>query len=119
MKQPDDEALLVDILLAAREARDLCQNLSRDDFVDDRLVQLAVEKLIEIIGEAASRMTPTALAYLPALPWRDIVGMRHRLVHDYRNVNLTKVWQVIDEDLRPLIAAIEAVVPPDEGEGAP
>ena len=116
MKRPDDDALLVDILIAAREARELSRGVSLDDFLEDRMLQLAVEKLVEIMGEAASRMTPDGRSQLPALPWRDIVGMRHRLVHDYRHVSLMKVWQVLDDDLEPLIAAIEAAVSPDDAE---
>lgn len=115
MKRPDDEALFVDILLAARQAREFSRGVSLDDFLEDRMLQLAIEKLIEIMGEAASRMTPGALALFPSVPWRDIVGMRHRMVHDYAHVNLVKVWEVLDQDLEPLIAVIEAVVASGDG----
>ena len=82
MRRPDNEALLADMLIAAREARALASDASFEDFLDDRKLQLALEKLLENIGEAASRVAPEVLAALPELPWRDIVGMRHRLVHD-------------------------------------
>lgn len=113
MRLPDDESRLVDMLMAAREAREICEGKSRDDFLESRVLQLAVQKLLEIIGEAAVHLTPGAMTRLPRLPWQDIVGMRHRLVHDYPHVSLDKVWSVVQEDLEPLIAAIEPHVPPD------
>ena len=88
MRLPDDAALLVDMLIAAREARDLTSGVTADEFLDNRVLQLAVEKLVENIGEAASRLSDEARKQLPQLPWRDIVGMRHRLVHGYMQVDL-------------------------------
>jgi uncharacterized protein with HEPN domain len=112
--RPDDDSLLVDMLVAAREAHVLCDGVTLEEFLLDRILQLALQKLVENIGEAASRLSPQARARLPELPWKDMVGMRNRLVHDYMHVNLSKVWHVADEDLQPLIAAIEPLVPPDE-----
>jgi uncharacterized protein with HEPN domain len=112
MRQPDDAALLVDMLVAAREARDLSSGITLEAFLENRLLQLALEKLVENLGESASRLSPEARTRLPELPWRDIIGMRHRLAHDYMRVDLEKVWQVIEADLDPLIAAIEPLVPP-------
>ena len=82
-------------------------------FLLNRVLQLALQKLVENIGEAASRLSPEARRKLPALHWKDMVGMRNRLVHDYMRVDLSKVWHVVDEDLAPLIAAIEPLVPPE------
>ncbi len=65
MKQPDDEALLVDILVAARQARERARKTTYDDFLENELLQLAVAKLVEIMGEAASRMTPEGEAGSP------------------------------------------------------
>ncbi len=115
--RPDDESLLVDMLVAAREAHALCGELTLEEFLLDRLLQLALQKLVENIGEAASRLSPQARAKLPELPWKDMVGMRNRLVHDYMHVNLSKVWHVVEEDLQPLITAIEPLVPPDQPAG--
>jgi uncharacterized protein with HEPN domain len=105
------------MLVAAREAGVLCRDVTLEEFLLDRLLQLALQKLVENIGEAASRLSPQARAKLPELPWKDMVSMRNRLVHDYIHVNLSKVWYVVDQDLQPLIAAIEPLVPPDEPEG--
>ena len=112
--RPDDDSLLVDMLVAAREAQALCSGVTLEEYLLDRLLQLALQKLVENIGEAASRLSPQARASLPELPWKDMVGMRNRLVHDYMRVNLSKVWYVAEDDLQPLITALEPLVPPDQ-----
>lgn len=96
------------MLLAAREAKELAAGLDRDGLAGNRAVFLAVQKLIENVGEAASRLSDEARNKLPALPWKDIVGMRHRLVHDYMRVDVDRVWTVVDSDLGMLITAIES-----------
>ena len=112
--RPDDPSLLVDMLLAAREARQMTTGTDLEEYLEDRVLQLALQKLIENIGEAASRLTAETKEKLPELPWKDMVGMRHRLVHDYMRVELMKVWEVVINDLEPLIAAIEPLVPPED-----
>jgi uncharacterized protein with HEPN domain len=107
MRPSDDRALLLDMLLAAREARVLATGATRDSLMEDRVLFLALQKLLENIGEAASRLSDDARATLPSVPWKDIVGMRHRLVHDYTRVDLDRVWLVIETDLDVLIAELE------------
>ncbi len=92
--------------------------MTREEFLEDRLRQLALQKLIEIIGEAAGRLSPDTAAIAPDVPWRDVVGMRHRLVHDYGRVNLDRLWDVYEDDLPSLIVAIEGMIPPEEIPGA-
>ncbi len=75
--------------------------------------QLAVIKSIEVIGEAASRISNSFRDTCPELPWRDIVGMRHRMVHGYFEIDLDRVWKTVQEDLPKLIAVIEKLVPPE------
>ena len=94
-----DEILLLDMLLAAREAVEFLRRSSLEEFEGDRMRQLAVAKSIEVIGEAASRISDSFRDAHPELPWRDIVGMRHRLVHGYFEINLRRLWQTVDKDL--------------------
>ena len=110
-----DDILLVDMLLAAREAVDFARGTSEESFEHDRLRQLAVIKAIEIIGEAASKMSDDFRTQHPELPWREIIGMRHRLVHDYFEIDLPRVWKTVREDIPSLIAALEPLVPEAEG----
>jgi uncharacterized protein with HEPN domain len=109
-----DDAYLLDMLIAARDAVAFVTGLSREQFDASRVHQLAVLKALEIIGEAAARLTEETRAAHPRIPWREIVGMRHRLVHGYFEVDLNKVWDTVQNDLPPLIALLETAVPPEE-----
>jgi len=74
---------------------------------------LALVKDIEIIGEAASRVSEACQAANPQIPWADIIGMRNRLIHAYFDINLNIVWDTITANLVPLIAELVQILPPD------
>ena len=111
----DDGAYLLDMLLAAREAVALADGLTFADFERDRMAQLAVLKAVETVGEAASRVRRDTRDAHPEIPWPRIVGMRHRLVHGYFNVNLVRVWDTVKRDIPRLIPQLERLVPPETG----
>ncbi len=77
----DDSAHMLDMLLAARDALSFTENLSFEDFVRDRRTQLSVLKSVGIVGEAAAQVSEDVRRANPEIPWRQIVGMRNRLVH--------------------------------------
>lgn len=108
-----DEAYLLDMLIAAREATSLISGLTREQFEESRLHQLAIIKSLEIVGEAAANVSETTRAAHPDVPWPEIIGMRHRLVHAYFEVDMEKVWTTVHTDIPPLINAIEPLVPPE------
>lgn len=108
--RPDD-ILLLDMLLAAREASEFLRNISLEDFRRDRMRQLAVIKCIETVGEAAAGISDTFRAAHPGIPWREIIGMRNRLVHGYFEINLGRVWQTVHEDVQSLIESLQQLVP--------
>lgn len=106
-----DNALLLDMLLYCDEALRLASALTLAEFEASRLHQLAIVKVVETIGEAASQVSDETQAALADIPWPEIVGMRNRLVHGYANVRLEVVWRTLQEDiptlaeqLRPLVA---------------
>ena len=109
-----DAAYLLDILIAARDAQSFVSGLTWEQFEGSRLHQNAVIKAIEIIGEAAGRVSNETRATYTEIPWPEIIGMRHRLVHGYFEVDLRKVWDTVQNDLPPLIASIEPLIPPEE-----
>ncbi|MDP2897514.1 MAG: DUF86 domain-containing protein [bacterium] len=109
-----DEAYLLDMLIAARDAASFISGLTREQFEASRLHQLAVMKALETIGEAAANVSEPSRAAHPELQWREIVGMRHRLVHGYFEVDLEKVWDTVQTDIPTLINAIEPLLPPEE-----
>ena len=106
----DDAIRLRHMLDAARDALSFAEGRSREDLDRDRQFVLAVVKCIEILGEAAARVSSEGQAEAAELPWRDMIDMRHRLVHAYYDVNLDVVWSTLREDLPPLIAALESVI---------
>ena len=108
-----DDAWLLDMLLSARRAVEFAAPLTFSEFENDDLHQLAILKSVEVIGEAASRISEETKAKHPGIPWSEIIGMRNRLVHGYFAVRLDRVWQTVQNDLPPLIAQIEPLVPPE------
>ena len=111
----DDSAYLLDMLLAARDALSFTEGMSFEDFVRDRRTQLSVLKSVEIVGEAAAQVSEDARRANPDIPWREIVGMRNRLVHVYFDIDLPLVWDTVRDDLPDLIARLEPLVPPEAG----
>ena len=109
----DDASYLLDMLVAARDAVVFADGLSFSEFARDQRTQLAILKCVEIVGEAASRFSAETREAHPAIPWREIVGMRNRLVHAYFEIDLRLVWDTVRNDLPPLIVQLEPLVPPE------
>jgi len=114
--QRDDLIRLRHMLDAAREAVGFVRHRSRSDLDHDRQLVWALVKAIEIIGEAAYQLGPDARAETPNIPWDKIVGMRHRLVHAYFDINLDILWKTVQEGLPPLIAELEKYIPGEDGD---
>jgi uncharacterized protein with HEPN domain len=107
-----DKAYLLDILEAARLARQYVQDKSYGDFFGDLQCQDAVVRRLEVIGEAARRVSETTRNELPELPWKDIIAMRNFLIHDYDDIDMSIVWETVHEHLPGLISALEKVIEP-------
>jgi len=83
-----DAALLLDMLIAAKDAQGFVAGIDEVAFLASRLHQNAVIRSLEVIGEAAGKVSPAFRAAQPDIPWREIIGMRHRLIHGYDEVRL-------------------------------
>ena len=83
MSKHDEMVSLKDMLRHAREAKELLGNKDRKDLGNDRVLQLALTRLMEIIGEAANRISQETHEKYPDIPWPNIIGMRNRLIHGY------------------------------------
>ena len=105
-----DDAFLLDMLLAAREAAELASGETFATFESNRTLQLAILKSVEIVGEAASRVSTDIKETHPEIPWAGIVGMRNRLVHGYFDVNLVRVWETVEQDIPRLITQLEGLI---------
>jgi uncharacterized protein with HEPN domain len=101
-----DETYLLDMLHASERARRFVASMSADDFAASELHQSAVVKQLEIVGEAASKISDAYQTAHPEIPWRPMIGMRHRLVHDYTRIDVPTVWETVQRDLDPLIAQL-------------
>lgn len=107
-----DETRLRDMLDEARRARRFVEGKTRADLsTDDQILGFAVVRALEIVGEAANKVSQETRDTLPQVRWGDIIGMRNRMVHDYANVDYNIVWDVVVYDLPPLITALEALFP--------
>ena len=114
MSQRDGRVRLRHMLDHSREAAALISGRSLADLYADRQLNLALVRLLEIVGEAASRTTEEERQLCPSVPWSQIVGLRNRLIHGYDSVDFDVLWGVVTEDLPKLIAELENCLKGDE-----
>lgn len=108
--RPEDRVRLLHMRDAAREAMGFAAGRTRAALDTDRQLLLSIVKDVEILGEAAARVSPELRALHPEVPWAVIVAMRNRLVHGYFDIDHGIVWNTVTADLPPLLALIEAVL---------
>lgn len=107
MTKLDDDTRLRHMLDATKQAQMFMQGRSREDLDTNPMLLLAVVKVIEIIGEAAAKVSPERQATMSQIPWPQMVSMRNRLTHAYFDIDTEVVWQTIVEDLPELIDLLE------------
>lgn len=110
MTRHDPTVCLRHMLDHAREAVQMAHGRRREDLDSDRQLNLALVRLLEIIGEAASRLPAPDRGRYPAIPWSDVVGLRNRLIHAYDQVNFDILWAIVQQDLPPLVAELERIL---------
>ncbi len=111
-----DRNRLYDMLNAARKTQSFIAGKGRDALDEDEILALALTRLLEIVGEAARNVSEEAQRELPKLPWPAIVGMRHRIAHDYLHVDHDVVWNTLTVDLPRLVAVLETSLLLEEDE---
>jgi uncharacterized protein with HEPN domain len=97
--QRDDSVYLKHIRDSIAKIQAYTKGLNKASFLKDSLVQDAVIRQIEIIGEAAKRLSERIRAQHTDVPWQDISGMRNKLIHDYFGVDIEKVWLTVRDDI--------------------
>lgn len=115
MRQREDEALLRDMLEHARRAVNAASGRARADLEHDPVFLAALERFVEVVGEAASRLTEQTREESPSVPWREIIAMRNRLVHGYFAVDHDILWTVVNDELPALVAALQEITDGNEG----
>ncbi len=107
-----DAAYLWDMLTHAREAVGIVKGHTLETFRQDLTVRRATQHVVMIIGEAASKVSKPFREAHSQIPWRPIVAMRHRLVHEYSRIDDEKVWRVASHYVPQLIPMLEKLLPP-------
>jgi len=87
---------------AIRAAREFSRDVTFEEFRNNREKQFAIIHALEIVGEAAKQVPASVRQEYPDIPWRDIAGMRDRLIHGYFSVNLERLWNTVRDDLPDL-----------------
>jgi uncharacterized protein with HEPN domain len=102
---------IIDIYEFSNEVISFTDSVSYDDFINDRKLVLAILKLIENIGEAASKVPLDFRQNYSNIPWSQIIGMRNKVIHGYNKINYPIVWNTIKNDYPNLIQEIIELVP--------
>lgn len=110
MTQHDDNVPLHHMLDYAQTVRRLSNGRTREELDRDEMLRLALTRAIEVIGEAAARVSEGAREMHPSIAWTEIVGTRNRLIHGYDLVNLDILWDIVTLDMPTLIAQLESIL---------
>jgi len=109
----DDLVYVGHMLDCARKARKFVEGKERANYDADEPLRIALAHLIQIIGEAARHLSEPFLVNNNHLPWKQIIGMRHKVVHDYMYIDEDLVWETMIKDLPVLIGSLEKLLPPE------
>ena len=112
----DDNSYLWDMLTAARAVETFVRGRTDADYLADLMLRSAVERQIEIIGEAARHVSDAFQAAHPEILWRPIQAQRHVLAHDYGEIRHERIWRVATVHIPELIRQLEPLVPPPPSE---
>lgn len=107
-----DPAYLWDMLDAARQIQDFIQGVSFSKYNGNKLIQSAVERQFEILGEAARRVSQEFQEEHPEIPWRPIIGLRNVLAHEYGEIKADRIWRIASEDVAELVRKLQPLIPP-------
>ncbi len=119
MKRPDDETRLRHMLDAARTAIEFAGGRTGNDLITDKMLDLSLTRLLEILGEAAKGVSPDFRQRFPEVPWNQVVGIRNILTHAYFDIDLEIIWSVVAEDLPLLVKQLEDMLSAESKDAHP
>jgi len=105
-----DDAYLLDMLTAARKVLQYTEGIGRLQFDSNEILQHAVMRQLEIIGEAARCISAEAKEEHQQIPWQGMIGLRNRLIHEYFRIRIDRVWETIECDIPALVKLVEPIV---------
>jgi uncharacterized protein with HEPN domain len=108
--QAEDRIRLQHMVEAAQAAQQFMAGRDRAALDQDQMLLFAVVRALEIVGEAATRVSPETRAAMPDVPWQAIIGMRNRVVHAYFNIDRQVVWKTVSAELPQLLPALQAAL---------
>ena len=109
----NDKCRVIHILDAATKARNYAAGHTQDTFLEDELLQLALTRLVVIVGEGARHFTDEFLERHHHIPWREITGTRNRMAHAYFDVDLNLLWEIVTIEMPPLIEELQRILEND------
>ncbi len=109
-RPPEDDVLLRDMLTFTRRAVAAVAEKNRSDLDSDVVLAAALERFLEVVGEAASKVSAATKEGAPHIPWREIVGMSDRLIHGNSAVDYDSVWDVVSTDLGGMVSTLETLL---------
>ena len=110
MSQHDDRMNLKHMLEHSGEIISLTKACSRSDIDENRMLNLSLVRLLEIVGEAAGRISQETRDSYPEIAWKQIIGMRNKLIHGYDEVDFDILWKIVKEDIPSLINELELIL---------
>lgn len=111
-----DAGSLWDMLQAIQRIREFTANISYDNYLNSLLIQSAVERQLEILGEAARRLSDEFRQAHPEISWRRIIGLRNILIHRYDEIRQQMIWAIVASELDLLRLQLEPLLPPISNE---
>ncbi|MFO7974435.1 MAG: HepT-like ribonuclease domain-containing protein [Candidatus Hydrogenedentota bacterium] len=114
MTRHDDKVRLRHMLDHAQEAVSMVEGKTQADLVDNRVLQFALTRVVEIVGEAATRVSPETQQQLKRIPWPQVIALRNRLAHGYEAVDLYILWEIVEMDMPALIRALQEALALDQ-----
>jgi uncharacterized protein with HEPN domain len=112
-----DPAHLWDMLQAARAVLRFTKGATAEAYREQEMLRAAVEREIEIVGEAARRVSATFRAAHPEIPWRNLIAQRNVMIHEYGEIDHSRIWRLVVEHIPALVEQLMRLVPPTPGEG--
>jgi uncharacterized protein with HEPN domain len=104
-----DKSYIYDMLLYANEILEIIKDETQASFLPNRIKRLAIERLIEIIGEAANHLSPEIIDNNPDIPWSKIIGLRNKIAHDYGEILSERIWLIASVSVPDLICKLQEI----------
>ena len=114
MSKNRDLESLIDIVFYGKQALAFVDNFTQDEFEMDGKTQAAVMYTIAIMGEATKRLSQEFRLQHSLIPWQEIAGIRDRLVHDYKNIDIDILWRVVSVEIPALLISLEPLLPQED-----